>query len=146
MWAWVSAMAPSLSCLPPGPPHGGLSLQQSRLHLSLRTAGVRKQKLPAFLKARLETRSRHISLLSAGPGQPQIQRMEEWIPSLSGDGHRGKGELVAALCGDKHLSWYRGRKGRRKTSHLLLLFVIAISVFSSSCPSKSASARGRHMS
>ena len=60
-----------------GPPHGGLSLQQSSLHLSLRTPGVRKQNLPAFLKARLETRSHHISLLSSGTGQPQIQRMEE---------------------------------------------------------------------
>lgn len=143
-------MVPSLLYLPPSPPPGGLSLQQRSLDLSLRAPRVRKQKLPAFLKARLGTHSVTSTIFHCSQQAQVKPRFKGWksrFPLLvETDGHTGKEELLAALCGNKPLSCYRGRKGRRKTSQLLLLFVITISIFSSSCPSKSASPRGRHMS
>jgi len=150
VWAWVSTMAPSLSYLPPIPPPSGLSLQQSSLDLSLRVPRVRKQKLPAFLKGRLEARSITSTIVHCSQQAQVNPRFEGWKSRfplfVETDGHTGKEGLVAALRESRPLSCFWGRKGRRKTSQLLLLFVIAISIFLSSCPPKSASPCGRHMS
>lgn len=142
--------APSLSYLPPSPPPCGLSLQQSSLDLSLRASRLRKQKLPAFLKGRLEAHSVTSSIVRCSQQAQVNPRFEGWKSRfplfVETDGHTGKEGLVAALCGSRPLSCYRGRKGRRKTRQLLLLFVIAISIFLSSCALKSASPCGRRMS